>query len=331
MRLRHRTIRAFVVLAVAASPVSADVRMEEKSQVKFAGMLGGMMNMFGGKAARDGMVSTVIVKGDRKMTLNDQTAQIIDLAEEKVYDLDMRRKTYTVTTFDEMRRQMEDAKKKAEQQAPRREEAEKKDAADPQVDVDFDLKESGQTRTINGYDAREVIMTITVREKGKTLEQDGGMVMTSHMWMASKVPGVEEVAAFDRRYAQKLHGSMMLGAQQMAMALAMYPMLGEAMQKFEAENVNMDGTPVMTTTTVEAVAGPEEAASAESEEPKPSGLGGLGGMLARRMRNRDKEQDTADASTPGRATFMTMQHEVMKVSSSVSDADVAIPAGFKQR
>ena len=55
--------------------------------------------MFGGKAARDGVTSTVAVKGDRKATMNGETGQIIDLAEEKIYDLDLKKKSYKVTTF----------------------------------------------------------------------------------------------------------------------------------------------------------------------------------------------------------------------------------------
>ena len=54
-------------------------------------------------------MSTVAVKGNRKATLNDTTGQIIDLGEEKVYELDMKKKTYKVTTFAELRRRMEEA------------------------------------------------------------------------------------------------------------------------------------------------------------------------------------------------------------------------------
>ena len=42
-----------------------------------------MVNIFGGKAAREGVTSTVAVKGDRKATLNDTTGQIIDLAKKR--------------------------------------------------------------------------------------------------------------------------------------------------------------------------------------------------------------------------------------------------------
>ena len=80
--------------------------------VKFEGGLGKVVGILGGRAAREGVKSTVAVKGDRKITTTDVNGQIVDLAEEKIYELDVRKKTYTVMTFAELRRRMEEARKK---------------------------------------------------------------------------------------------------------------------------------------------------------------------------------------------------------------------------
>jgi hypothetical protein len=109
---------------------------------------------------------------------------------------------------------------------------------------------------------------------------------------------------------------------------AMYPMLRDAMARMQKENVNLDGTAVLTVLKVEAVKTPEQAAAAKESESPAAGLGGLGGALARRMM---KKKDEGAASDGTRATVMTMQHEVLKVTPSVADGDVAIPAGFTQR
>ena len=107
-------------IALAAAPAWADVKKEERNQFSFAGMLGKVVNLFGGKSAREGVVSSVAVSGDRKMTTTgENTAQIVDLREEKIYDLDMRRKTYKVTTFEEIRRQMREAEARARESAAR--------------------------------------------------------------------------------------------------------------------------------------------------------------------------------------------------------------------
>jgi hypothetical protein len=330
----HRILTALVLGLLSAAVAHADVRTEEKSLVKFEGTLGRMLNMFGGRAARDGIVSTVSVKGDRKMTLTGDRGQIIDLREEKVYDLNIRDKSYTVTTFAELRRQMEEARRKASEQAPRTDEPQSQ-PNEPQreMEVDFSLKESGQKKAINGFDAREVVMTVTVREKGKTIEESGGFVVTSNSWLAPKIASMADVAAFDRRYAEKLGMPAMLDAQQMAMVMAMYPMMREAMAKVEAENVNMDGTPVMTVVSFDTVANPAQAQeAAKQDEPRPTaGLGGLGARLGRRIMNRGNDSQQSSGAAANRATVMTMQHELLKVTPAVSDADVALPAGFRER
>jgi hypothetical protein len=322
----------------AAGLVLADVRTDEKTQVKFEGMLGRMVNLFGGKGARDGIVSTVAVKGNRKMTTSDKTAQIVDLSEEKAYELDLSKKTYTVTTFAEIRNQMEEARRKAAEQASREQPKPAASSSEaPQYEVEFDLKESGQKKAVNGFDAREVVMTISVHEKGKPIAQNGGMVMTSSTWLAPKVPNVSDIANFDRRFAEKLALPTMIDAQQMAAAMAMYPMMADGMKRMQAENVRLDGTPVLTVVKVETVAPPGAAQENAKQEPqqqntRPS-LGGIGGALARRAlakKDNDKDKEAEAAAAPGHVTIMTTQYELLKVTPAVTDADVAMPAGFKQ-
>jgi hypothetical protein len=184
MRLT-RTTAALTLTACLLSSYSirADVRADEKSRVEFAGMLGRMFNMFGGKAAREGVASTVAVKGNRKATLNDSTGQIIDLDEEKLYDLDLKKKSFKVTTFAELRRQIEEARKKAEEDARKEQQQDEqgrpaeRDPNQKEVEVDLDVKNTGEKKAINGFDTHQAVMTITVREKGKTLEQSGGLVI----------------------------------------------------------------------------------------------------------------------------------------------------------
>jgi len=323
---------------LSSSSIRADVRADEKSRVEFAGVLGRMVNIFGGKAAREGTASTIAVKGDRKATLNADTGQIVDLAEEKIYNLDLKRKTYTVTTFAELRRRMEEAKKKAEDSA-RKEQSKEQTKPEPaktenNLEVDFDVKNTGQKKTINGFDTHEVVMTITMREKGKTLDEGGGLVMTSDMWMAPKIAAMNDIAAFDLRYAQKLYGPMVAGAspEEMAAALALYPMMAPAMARMRTEGAKMDGTAIMTTVTMDGVKSADQLAAEQKEHdsdgkpPVSGGIGGLVGGLARRAAQKKMESDPKS-----RATVMTITNEVLKVVTDVAPADVAIPGGFSQK
>ena len=330
-----RATVAILLLVLAASPaIRADVRSEEKSRIEFAGMLGRMVNLFGGKGAKEGIVSTVAVKGNRKATFNDSTGQIIDLGEEKIYELDMKKKTYKVATFAELRRRMEEAKAKAEQNAQKEQTRDKAEPAPKEnnVEIDFDVKDTGQKKVVNGFDAHQVVMTITVREKGKTLEENGGLVLTADEWLVPRIPAMKEVVDFDIRYAQKLYGPMISGAsaQDMAAAAALYPMMAPAIAKMRAEGVKMDGTPVMTVLTFDAVQSAEQAA-AEQKESKPSASGGLGGIAGGLMRRatQKKSADT-DQNQKGRTRVMSSTTEILKVVTDVSAADVAVPAGFKE-
>lgn len=335
-RLALVVVAALVVLH--ASPF-ADIRKDEKTKVEFGGVLGGVVKVFGGKAAREGVTSTVAVKGDRKATMNDSTGQIIDLAEEKVYDLDLKKKTYKVTTFAELRRQMEEARKKAEEDARKAAPTEKKEAAPankekaPEMQIDVDVKNTGVKKTINGFDAHQVTMTVTAREKGKTLDENGGLVTTTDMWLAPRVPAMKDVVDFDRRYAEKLYGSMMTGVspEQMAAAMALYPMMKDVLGRVNVEGGKMDGTAILTTMTMEGVksqAQLEQEQKQGQQESKVDASGGLSGALGGFARRAVKKKVEGDPKQ--RATIMTSTTEILKLTTDVTASDVAVPAGFKE-
>ena len=345
-RTRIAIVLAASLAFASAQSLRADVRSEQKTRFQLAGMLGKMVNFFGGKAARDGVTSTVAVKGSRKMTTNnDSTGQIIDLSEEKIYDLDLKKKSYRVTTFAELRRQMEESRKKAEEEA-RKEQANEKPSEkaqpaqrDPnakQMDVDFDVKNTGEKKEINGFPTSQAIMTITVREKGKTLQESGGMVLTSDMWLTPSIAAMKEVMEFDLQYAQKLYGPVMIGAspQDMAQAMAMYPMMKPALERMATEGRKLQGTSILTTTTLDAVKSAEQMASEQNSatDSKSSGSStpsGIGGLLAKRLAQRKSNDDAANGPKD-RATVLTTSSEVLKVATAVTPDEVSIPAGFKE-
>jgi hypothetical protein len=113
----------------------------------------------------------------------------------------------------------------------------------------------------------------------------------------------------------------------------MYPGLAEAMKKLQAENVNLNGTPVQTVVTFQAVRNAEQmAAEKEPQGDRPAGLGGMLGGIAGRMRRRNADQpQEGAAASPNRVTIMTMNHDVLKVSPDVAAGDVAIPEGYKPK
>ena len=98
----------------------------------------------------------------------------------------------------------------------------------------------------------------------------------------------------------------------------------QASERLQKESPKLQGTPLASTTTVEGVKSKEEAAQAQTSE-SPKSVGGLGGMLARKMAKKDENASSA------RATVLTAEHEFQEVATSVAASDLEIPAGFKQK
>jgi len=330
-RIRIMAPMLFLALLIPAALLRADVKTEEKSLVKFEGVLGKMMGLFGGKAAKEGVVNAVAVRGNRKATMSDATGEIIDLSEEKVYSLDLRKKSYEVATFAEIRQKLLEAQEKAAKAAKDEPEA-RQQSQEVQMEIDFSAKESGQTRSINGFECREVVITVIARQKDKTLEQGGGMVMTSNLWLTPEIAGIKEIADFDLRYWQKLNlPNMGADAEQMAAAMAMYPGMKDMIAKMQSQQVDMKGTAILTVMTVESVQSAEQAATSPEKQDDQGGGGitsvrGLGGLIGRKLAPKKNE-----GAPKTRAIIMTVNHELLKVVNAVNDADTAIPAGFKEK
>lgn len=322
---KYTPLLTLPMLALLASPLTAEVKTRDKTQFKLEGMLGRMVGMFGGKAAREGVVGTTAVKGNRKLTMTENTGQIVDLGEEKIYEVDVRRKEYRVTTFEEMRRRIREQQEAARKEAARQEgKDEKSETPQKEFEFDFDAKETGQKRQIAGYDARQVIMTLTMREKGKTLEQSGGFVMTADTWFGPEIAALKELSDFEMRYFKALYGDEMFGmaADQMATVMALYPALGKASARLKQEGDKLKGTALATTTTFEIVKTAEQVEE-ETKAQEGSGGGGISGMLARRIAKKEPPKP--------RALLFTLNHEFQEVATTVPASDVELPAGFKEK
>lgn len=322
--MRRFALVLSVLSVFLVTSLNADVKTRERAQLKFEGLMGRLMGMAGGAAARDGAVSTIAVKGNRKIRIDQTTGQIIDLAEEKVYEIDVRKKEYRVLTFAQMReqwkKQQADAQKAAKDM-PAEDRQAMSDSAN-ELDITVDVKDGGETKAIAGHNAKLVVVTVTAKGKGVSLEQGGGLVLTNDVWVGPKIAALDEITQFDMKFAMAIYGpEMVAAAQQMASALAMYPQLQKMMNDMQQKLGSLDGTVLMTTQRFETVKSAE--AMKQAEAPPASG-GGLGGALARRLAgNRGKPEP--------RSLIYTMSTETQSIDATATDADVAIPAGFKEK
>jgi hypothetical protein len=322
-----------VLLTAAVAPVlHADVKTREKVATKFEGMLGRMAGMFGGSAAKDGITSTVAVKGNRLMRLSDLSGQIIDLDEQKVYTLDPKKKEYRVQTFAELKAHADQARADAEKQMAKMPPDQKAAAAQEpptsQMTMDVDVKNTGEHKSMLGQDAHETIVTVTMHQQGKTLEDGGGFVITTDEWLVPKVAALDEVAALELRFFQAVYGqAFTLDPQQMAQMNAMFPAFKGLAERAQAEGSKLQGTAVSSITTFESVKSADQmkdAAAQQQQQPADSGGGGVGGMFAKKFAPKPQPVEQ-------RTKTMTSTRDVLSIDTTVSATDLAIPAGWKEK
>jgi hypothetical protein len=314
-------VSSVVIGAISGVTLLADVKTKERTTVRVEGLLGSFINRAAG--GNDGITSTVALKGSRMVRTQTNSGQVVDLSEEKVYNLDVRRKEYTVRTFAELRQELLEQKKKLEDQARSMPQADKEqvDAAARQLEYDVTVNETGQRKSVAGHDARQVIVAVTMREAGKKLEESGGFVMTMDQWLGD-VPALVELRDFQMKYFKAVFDGVFSGSdlQTSNMLAAMIPGFQQASQRLAAEAQKLTGTALSSTTTFESVKSDEQMKAAQQPQ---SGGRGLGGMIAGRLMNRGPVEQ--------RARMMTMTHEFLAIEASASDADVALPAGLRER
>jgi hypothetical protein len=318
---RHVIWSALLAVALVAAPaLRADVKTREKSSVKFEGMMGRFIGMMAGAGEK---TDTVALKGTRMARMGTDNGQIIDLTAERIYLVDVKKKEYQVVTFAQMREQMKKLQEDMAKQRQQMSEEDKKALDDAAKSLEFtaDVKETGQKKTIAGHETREVIVSIAGHEKGRKIEESGGFVLTTSMWLAPKVAAMDEMNQFNMKFVKAVYGEAFgANAQQMLSVTALFPALKPMMDKMQQERNKLQGTPLASTTTFETVRSPEALKQAQQQQTG----GGLGGALARRVMGQ-KGQPQA------RSTVLTSNQETLSIETTATEAEVAVPAGFREK
>jgi hypothetical protein len=184
-----------------------------------------------------------------------------------------------------------------------------------------------------------VILTITAHEKGKKIEESGGIILTNDMWMGPKIDALSEIAEFDVKYFKAIYGQTLgIDPANVAAVMAMYPSFQKMSQQMQGESGKMQGTALLTTMTFESMKSAEEMKSAGASQTPSSGDAGSGsstspGSLAGKLgglMNRAKGGGTS-SQPQQKAQVFTSTVERLSIETSVSADDLAIPAGFKEK
>jgi len=319
-------VTGIAALVLAASALQADFSYQEKTAIT-GGMAAAAMKVAGvfSKQAREPVVSTVSVKGDRLARHSNYQISIVDLANQTITDINIQKKTYSVMTFEEMKQMAEQASQKMKQK-------------DVNVNFKVSANATGQTRQIGGLDTRELVVKMQAESTDQSSGQSGSMAINMDIWLAPSVPGYQEVREFHRRMAEKLDWTP---GSEAAMGRSD---VAKGMAEAAKEMSKLDGVPVYQTTSISGQGQPGAAGSGSASQPppqqdqqqqsaRPSLAGALGGRfgLGRKKQDDTSNSPSSGGNPPGAGSLMESTTELSGFSSGpVDDAQFAIPAGFKK-
>jgi hypothetical protein len=338
------------ILTFTAGIARADITLERTMSVEGVGMMA-VGNMSG--------TTKTTISGEKSRTDSDvkmqsklvrmlahsamgPTAEIVRLDQDKLYHLNINKKEYTETTFEQMREQL----KKMSDQMNSAEERKQPSAIDeskcewlpPKVDV----KKSGEKATLGGYDSERVTITATQPCKDKE---------TGDQWLAPGFTESAEAQKFAKAYAAKL-GLDASTSQDIAQRVQ--AMFGRYKGLWSEVATKMQGTkgyPVKMSFTL-AIGGQQcknpnaqQAQSADNGDSSgsPGGLAGavagkLGGLFHKKKDDADTAAAPAAATTtavplpPGDVAVMTISSQLVSVSTNGASPDAfTVPADFKRQ
>jgi hypothetical protein len=316
---------------LAAAPLLADFSYQETSKIT-GGAIMSMMKVIGvfSKQAREPIVSTIAVKGDRMVHKSAHSASVIDLASQTITTIDFQKKQYSVMTFEEMKQLLQQMSEKMKQNDQ------------GQMNFKVSANATGKSKQVAGLEAKEMILKMEMEGTDAKTGQKGSLVITADTWLAPGVPGYQEVRDFHKRMAEKLNwtpgGNMFM----------QNPQVAEGMAEVAKEMSKLDGVPVEQQTTMGGMGQPgaegaqqpqqqQEAQPQQQEKPSLGGalggaLGGRFGLGRKKTSSEQKPADNSQAQGGGQPGSLLEMTTVMSDFSNagVDDGMFAIPAGFKK-
>lgn len=305
----QRSVALFTVMVAASLTASAD--FSYTTTQKMTG--GSMAAMAGTNADR---TSKIYFKGQKMMTSTSDTALIMDFGAQTITTINNAQKTYSVKKFSDMA------------------------GAAGNTDVTFDVKETGQKKVINGFNATETIVTMN-------MDMDAGrggppmkMQMEMDLWISSDVPGVSDMRAFYQKNLANFPWAATAGGGGNAS-------MQKAMAQMERKLAELNGVAVERVIRVKSAggAGAPQAAqmpqmSAQQQAQMQAAMAKLqqmqsqGGPQAAAAQQAMSRMGNMSGSVPapgGGGSMFEMTIDASGFSNaSVPDSVFAIPAGYKQ-
>jgi hypothetical protein len=360
MRLTRTALAALCgILTLAAGIARADITLERTMAVEGVGAMA-FGNMSG--------TTKTIISGDKSRTDSDvkmqskivrflarnamgPSADIVRLDQDKIYHLNINKKEYTETTFEQMREQL----KKMSDQMASADEKKQPSAVDESkcewLPPKAEVKKSGEKAQIAGYDSERLTITASQPCKDKETGSICEVALVLDEWLSTSFTESAEAQKYYKAYAAKMgldaSTSQDVGQKAQALFSRYKGIWGEIASKMQG----VKGYPVKTSFTL-ALGGPQcknanaQQAQSNTDSDKSGSPAALAGAMAGKLGGLfHKKKDDADAPAaqaaptttpaavpPGDVALMTVSSQLVSVSTNGAGADAfTVPADFKRQ
>jgi hypothetical protein len=301
-----RNTIATVALTLAAG-LTASADFSYTNTMKTTG--GSMAAMAGTAADR---TSKYYFKGQKIMTTTGDTAVTIDFGAQTVTTVNNAQKTYTVKKFSDLGA-----------------------AIGANTDVTVDVKDTGQTKVINGLKATEAIVSMNMDMEMGRGAPAMKMQMEMDLWISSEVPGSSEVRAFYEKNMANFPWTAMAGGTGNASVQKAMSQIQQAMAKLKGMPVEMvirikspggAAAPQMAMPQMPQMSAAQQAQmQAAMSKMTPAQQAQMQAMMGGAARG------GAPASASGNGSLIEITGDAGSFSTaSVPDSVFAIPDGYKQ-
>lgn len=337
------------ILALATTLAHADIAIEERISLQGTGFMS-MANMNGrsrttiaGTNARMESDMQMQSRIMRTFARDNASAEIVRLSDDTVYELDLKKKSYTETSLAQRRAQLEKAL--AQQQQAQAQQQQTSSGVDesqcewlpPKVEV----QRTGEKSTFAGFDSERVIVTAVQSCKVKDTNQVCDFGLALDQWVAPNFEGDSEALAFQRAYAEKMGITAATSRDFSERAEAMFGRYKDMWQELAVKLRDIKGYPVKSSIGF-GMGGPQCQDARQAQQSQPTGgMGGITGQIGgaigglfgkKKKENAPTEQTAAPATLPnGLISLMTMTSELVSVSrAAVSPQTFEVPGDFKK-
>lgn len=244
----------------------------------------------------NGQVVKYAVKGQKEMEARGGITSIKDFDAQTVTTIDHGARTYKVVRFSDL------GSKAA------------------MTDVQVNVESTGQKKTINGYNASQVLLTMQVDVP--QAQQPGAKAQVAvEIWVSRDVPGSQDLLAFYKRNAANWPVAGAVGSSSMQQAIS----------KLQQQFAQLDGVPVMEVIRMQMGAAGPNAAQAQQMDAARAKLEALANGGGPGAAGAQQALARMNAMTGGSGSLFDITLEAGNFSSApVPDSTFAIPAGYQK-